>query len=297
MKGFIARYQYHLLLHFIVIIWGFTGILGKLISLPSNSLVWYRMLIAFFGIGVYLFTSGIQVKPKPSNVAKYFVVGLVVALHWVTFFQSIKVSNVSIALACLSSTTLFVAFLEPLIYKRKIVLYEVILGLCVIIGLSLIFSFETQYKQGIILALISAFLAATFGTLNGVLVRNDRPRVISFYEMLGGFLGITVYFLVTNQWQVFTSIPAIQDMGNLLILGLVCTAFAFVASVEVLKVLSPYTVTISINMEPIYAIILALLFFGDEEKMTSGFYAGAALILGTIFTNAYLKRIQRMRKK
>lgn len=297
MKGFIARYQYHLLLHFIVIIWGFTGILGKLISLPSNSLVWYRMLIAFFGIGVYLFTSGIQVKPKPSNVAKYFVVGLVVALHWVTFFQSIKVSNVSIALACLSSTTLFVAFLEPLIYKRKIVLYEVILGLCVIIGLSLIFSFETQYKQGIILALISAFLAATFGTLNGVLVRNDRPRVISFYEMLGGFLGITVYFLVTNQWQVFTSIPAIQDMGNLLILGLVCTAFAFVASVKVLKVLSPYTVTISINMEPIYAIILALLFFGDEEKMTSGFYAGAALILGTIFTNAYLKRIQRMRKK
>lgn len=297
MKGFIARYQYHLLLHFIVIIWGFTGILGKLISLPANSLVWYRMLIAFFGIGVYLFTSGIQVKPKPSNVAKYFVVGLVVALHWVTFFQSIKVSNVSIALACLSSTTLFVAFLEPLIYKRKIVLYEVILGLCVIIGLSLIFSFETQYKQGIILALISAFLAATFGTLNGVLVRNDRPRVISFYEMLGGVLGITVYFLVTNQWQVFTSIPAIKDMGYLLILGLVCTAFAFVASVEVLKVLSPYTVTISINMEPIYAIILALLFFGDEEKMTSGFYAGAALILGTIFTNAYLKRIQRMRKK
>ena len=295
MKNLLHQYRHHILLHFIVLIWGFTGILGKLISLPSQPLVWYRMLIASIGIGIYIFTAGLLQKPKSKNVFIYIAVGFVVAAHWITFFESIKVSTVSIALACLSSTTLFVAFLEPFFYKRKIVLYEVLLGVAVIIGLSLIFNFEPDYKLGILLAITSAFLAALFGTVNGLFVRNDKPRVISFYEMLGGFIAITIYFLVTANFQVFTTIPTSMDIIYLLILGLVCTAFAFVASVEVLKVLSPFTVTISINMEPVYAIILALLIFGEEEKMTTGFYFGAGLILATIFTNAFLK--SQMKKR
>lgn len=251
------------------------------------------MLIASIGIGIYIFTAGLLQKPKTKSVFIYIAVGFVVAAHWITFFESIKVSTVSIALACLSSTTLFVAFLEPLFYKRKVVTYEVLLGLAVIVGLGLIFNFEPDYKLGIFLAITSAFLAAVFGTVNGVFVRNDKPRVISFYEMLGGFIGITFYFIVTANAEVFTTIPSKADIIYLLILGLVCTAFAFVASVEVLKFLSPFTVTISINMEPVYAIVLALIIFGEEEKMTGGFYLGAGLILATIFTNAYLKSKKR----
>lgn len=295
MKNFLTQYRNHLLLHFIILIWGFTGILGKLITLPSGPLVWYRMLIACAGIGVYLFVSGPKQIPKIKNMLLYILVGFVVAAHWITFFESIKVSTVSIALACLSSTTLFVAFLEPIFYKRKIVWHEVLLGLVVIIGLGLIFNFEPKYHLGIGLAILSAFLAAVFGTVNGILVRNDKSKIISFYEMLGGVIGITIYFLSSQKFEVFTTLPTFADLIYLLILGLICTAFAFVVSVEVLKYLSPFTVTISINMEPIYAIILALLFFGEEEKMTVGFYLGAGLILATIFTNAYLKAQKRKR--
>lgn len=297
MNSFIDKYKNHLLLHFIVLIWGFTGILGKVITLNSSVLVWYRMLIAFCGIGIYIAFSSIKFTFSFKKTLKYIVVGFVVAGHWVFFFEAVKVSNVSVTLACLSSTTLFVSFIEPLFYKRKIIPYEVFLGALVIIGLTLIFNFEPEYRLGIIYALIAAFLAATFGTLNGVLVKNDRPRIISFYEMLGGVLGISVYLLITGGIHTVFEFPQGLDLLYLLILGLICTAFAFVVSVEVLKYLSPYTVSISINMEPIYAIILALIFFGDDEKMGLGFYSGALIILSTIFANAWLKARKRKLEK
>lgn len=289
MTNFLTKYTNHILLHFIVLIWGFTGILGKLITLDSDILVGYRMLIALFGILAYLLiTRSWRFILKSFNY-KYVIVGLVVAAHWICFFESIKVSNVSVALATISSTTLFVAFIEPIFYKRKVKLYEVVLGVFVIFGLGLIFKFEPEYHLGIILSLMAALLAAIFGTINGLFVKNNQPSVISLYEMFGGVIGVVGYLWVENNFDN-VQIPNAMDSMYLVVLGLICTAFAFVVSVKILKTISPYTASISINMEPIYAILLALWIFGEEERMTGGFYLGALIIMVTIFGNAWLKR-------
>lgn len=286
--NFITKYKNHLLLHFIVLIWGFTGILGKVITIDSTALVWYRMSIALVGILVFIVVKQNFKSLRKAFKMKFIFIGFVVAAHWICFFEAIKVSNVSVTLACLSSASLFVAVLEPLFYKRKIIFYEVLLGALVIVGLGMIFNFEPQYSLGIVLAIASAFFAAIFSTVNGLFVREASPSIISFYEMVGGVVGISLYLLIM-QPENGIPIPSQTDLIYLLILGLICTAFAFVISVEVLKTLSPFTSSISINMEPVYAIFLALFFFGDSEKMTVGFYSGALLIFLTILSNAWFK--------
>jgi len=283
-----------LLLHGIVLIWGFTGILGKLISLDAYSIVWYRMIIAFVGLGMYLLLTRFPMQESPTNKLKFLAVGLVVAVHWILFFEAIKVSTVSVALATMSSATLFTSMLEPIFFKRKIIPYEIIFGLLVIAGLVLIFNVETQYQLGIVLSLASAFCASLFTTINGTFVnKGSKPRIITLYEMLGGALGISLYFIIQGQWQVWQTMPSLSDFMYLLVLGLICTSLAFVVSVEVMKHVSPFTVSISINMEPIYSIIMALLIFGEDEQMSPGFYAGAFLILATILVNAWLKKRKR----
>tara|TARA_X000000950_G_C13870486_1_gene642652 strand:- start:1007 stop:1921 length:915 start_codon:yes stop_codon:yes gene_type:complete len=284
------NYSYHIALHAVVFIWGFTGILGKVIEIPYYAIVWYRMFFAALGLLAYFVLSANAVKVTPLKALRMLAVGFIVAAHWATFFQALKVSNVTVVLTTIASTSLFVAFLEPLFFKRRINVYEVLFGLVVIVGLYLIFSFESQYRLGVILALTSAFLAALFGTLNGLLIRESTASQITFYEMLGGLIGITLYTLLFENFAWTDFQPAPLDIVYLLVLGLLCTALAFVVSVEVMKKLSPFTVSISINMEPIYAIILALLFFGDSEKMTPGFYLGALLIMGTLIANGIIKR-------
>lgn len=284
----------HLLLHLVILIWGFTGILGKVISLPSVDIVWYRMFIAFTGILIWLKVVKFDTRVSTKSAIKFLGVGLVVAAHWVAFFYAIKVSTVSVALATLASATLFTSFLEPLFFKKRIVFYEVVFGVCVIAGLLLIFNFETQYALGISIALLSAFLASVFTVINGKLVsEGEKPRVMTLYEMLGGFAGITIYYIATGDFSVLENLPAVSDIFYLLILGLICTAFAFLVSINVMRFLSPFTVSISINMEPVYSIVLALLIFGDDERMSVGFYAGAGLIMATILINAGLKRYRK----
>lgn len=291
-----SDFKEHLLLHLIILIWGFTGILGKVIELPSFDIVWYRMAIAFVGILIWLKAINFNMRASAKSVLKFLGVGLVVAAHWITFFYAIKVSTVSVALATLASATLFTSFLEPLFFKKRIVFYEVIFGVCVIAGLILIFNFETQYALGIAVALLSAFLASVFTVINGKLVsEGEKPRIMTLYEMLGGFTGITLYYLITGNNSILENLPALSDVFYLVILGLICTAFAFLVSIDVMRVLSPFTVSISINMEPVYSIVLALIIFGDDERMSVGFYAGAALIMVTILINAAVKR--RLRKK
>jgi drug/metabolite transporter (DMT)-like permease len=285
----IQKYKNYLALHAIVFLWGFTGILGKLITLPSISIVWWRMFIASIGILVFVALTKRKLKTSVLNGAKYIATGLVTALHWVFFFEAIKVSNVSIALTSLASVSLFVALLEPLLFKRKILPYEVILGCCTILGLGIIFQAETTYALGITFGIISAFLAAVFSTLNGTFVRNDKPTLITTYEMIGGTIGITVYFALSDDFESFV-IPAGIDWIWLLILGLVCTSMAFVVSIEVLKELSPFTASMSINLEPIYSIIFALLIFQDDEYMSPLFYLGAVIVIGNIFLNGVIKR-------
>lgn len=287
--NFLERYKHHISLHAIILIWGFTGILGKVISIPYYSIVIYRMGIAFLALLIYFLVSKKEFEKSIKRIVTFILVGIIVGIHWATFFQALKVSNVSVTLTTLASASFFVSFIEPLIFRRRIIWYEVFFGLLVIFGLYLIFSFEAEYKLGIILALISAFTAALFSVINGRLIHHAKAGQITMYEMLGGVIGISIYTFFFENVEVGAFSPSAMDVFYLLILGIICTAVAFVVSVEVMKVLSPYTVSISINMEPVYAIILALMFFGESEKMTLGFYLGAILILSTVIGNGILK--------
>jgi drug/metabolite transporter (DMT)-like permease len=285
-----------LLLHLIVFIFGFTGILGKLITLPATQLVWLRMLIGFFGIGLYMLISKNKFSVSKKQFWQYLGVGVIIAMHWIAFFESIKVSTISIALVCLSTATLFTALLEPLLFGRKIKGYEIMLGIVVIIGLFAIFKFEFQYKWGILLSVVCAFLASLFNVINGRLTKNESPSTISFYEMLGGSIILTLFFGLSQPEMFQLSNISNSDWGFLLLLGIVCTSFAFVAGVLIMRQITPFTVALSINLEPIYGILLALIIFGEEEKMSSGFYLGAGIILSAVIGNAYLKRRERKLK-
>lgn len=276
-------------LHFIVFVWGFTAVLGALITLDALPLVWFRMSIAVGLIILYAAFTKTRLRVPIKTLIGFLFAGLVIAMHWFTFFQAIKVSNVSVTLACLSTGAFFTSLLEPIFFGRKVILYEVLFGLVVIAGLYMIFHFEGNYLNGILLALTSAFLSATFSIINGKYAPVYDSVVISFYELLGGVFFFSLYLLFSGSFtmEFFTVSPS--DWMWLFILGSFCTAYAFIASVHVMKHLSPYTVMLTINMEPIYGIILALLVFNDKEKMSGWFYIGAAIILTTVILNGILK--------
>lgn len=285
----------YLQLHLIVFIWGFTAILGELISLDALPLVWFRMSMAVGFIFLFMISKKSKFVVPRKTLFIFFFLGLVIALHWLTFFKAIKVSNVSVTLACLSTGAFFASFLEPILYRRKVIWYEVVFGLVVIGGLYIIFNVEGDYYLGIILALISAFLSALFSVVNSKYAKMYDSTVISFYELLGGVLCFSVYLLFTNNFsQDFFTLKT-SDWLYLLLLSSVCTAYAFITSVKVMKFISPYTVMLTINLEPVYGIILALLIFKEKEKMSPAFYFGAVIILSTVILNGIIK--YRMRNK
>ncbi|MFC3197903.1 DMT family transporter [Parapedobacter deserti] len=271
-----------LILHLTVIVWGFTGILGNLISMSAIHLVWYRVLIAFASLAVYFWIRQQSFAVSRQEFIRFFLTGGVVGLHWVFFFGSIKASTVSVALVCLSSATLFTALIEPLFYRRRISTMEVLVGLLIIVGICLIFRFESRYVHGIVLGLLAALSAALFATINSKLVKASGATVISFYEMLGAWVWISGFMLVT-EGSVRAMGATMTDWLYLLLLGTVCTSGAYVAAVSVMKEISAFRVALASNMEPIYGIVLAWLFFGQREKMSAGFYAGAIIILGAVF--------------
>lgn len=282
-------------LHLTVLIWGFTGILGVLIQVSALHLVWYRVLIASLSLLIYFIIKRKSVKITKRQFVQYILTGGLVGLHWVLFFESIKISTVSVALVCLSSITLFTAFLEPIIKKQKIAGIDIFAGLAIILGIYLIFAFETSYMLGIIYGIIAAFCACIFAIINSNLVKEASAPVISFYEMLGAFFWISLYMLFADRFDEGL-ILANSDIVYLLILGTVCTATAYVLAVAVMKELSAFTVALATNLEPIYGIILALLFFGASEKMSLGFYTGAAIVLGTVLLYPYIKKKYEKRK-
>lgn len=277
-------------LHFIVFLWGFTGVLGALISLEALQLVFYRMGFAIVALWIWAFFRKKDVRVTPIQLGKYLLAGGIIAIHWVTFFHAIKISNVSVTLACMSSAAVFVSILEPIFYRRKLRLQEILLSLLGVAGLFLIFQFEGDYREGILVALFSAFLAALFSTLNGKFVQNDKAEKISIYELSGGWLLLTLFLAATGELN--SGLPSLVglDILWLLILGTICTAYAFIVSVDVMKELSPFTVTLTINLEPVYGIILALLVFKQEESMTAYFYFGTLIILASVVLNGILKK-------
>jgi drug/metabolite transporter (DMT)-like permease len=279
----------YLHLHLIVFIWGFTAVLGALISLDALPLVWYRMVLAVFFILCYVVYNKVQLQIPKKILLQLLFAGIVIALHWFTFFRAIKVSNVSVTLACLSTGAFFTSFLEPILYGRKIIWYEVFFGVIVIVGLSIIFRVESQYIEGILLGLSSAFLSALFSVYNSKFAKVYNPTLISFYELTGGIIFFSLLLLGTNSFSTsFFNISA-SDWMYLAILSSLCTAYAFIASVKVMRFLSPYTVMLTINLEPIYGIILAVLVFHEKEKMSPQFYLGAVIILVTVITNGIVK--------
>lgn len=281
----------YLLLHLIVFIWGWTAILGKTITLPAVKLVWLRLPIALIGIIIYLLIRRKPIGAAPKNAFKYLAIGLIVALHWICFYSAIKESNVSVTLACFSIGSLFTALIEPIFLKRKIRLYEIVFGLMVAAALMLIFQVETQYQWGIFLGVMAALTSSIFGVLNGFMVqRGHNGTHISLYEMLGGFLGMTVFVLIAKPWIGPYFEMSGHDLFYLIILGIAATAVPFLISLSILKTISPYTISLTLNLETLYGIVFAYFIFHEEKQLTGMFYIGATIILSTVFLNAYIKK-------
>lgn len=271
-----------LILHFTVFIWGFTGILGKLISITAVELVWYRVIIASVSLLLYFNIGRKNFKINRKTFLQLVATGGLVGGHWILFFAAIKLSTVSVTLVCISSITLFTAIFEPLINKKRISKLEIISGILIIVGIFLIFEFEVQYTKGIILSLVCAMFASLFSIINSRMVKKTEAPVIAFYELTGAFVWITLYLLFTGGFGAWLILkPA--DIGYLVILGSVCTALAYVAGVSVMREFSAFKVALITNLEPVYGIILAFIFFNDMKELRPGFWVGALIILSTIF--------------
>jgi drug/metabolite transporter (DMT)-like permease len=279
----------YLKLHFIVFIWGFTAVLGALITVREASLVWYRMGLAGVFLVLYLLYKKQSLRLPLKSVVKLVLVGFLIAIHWIYFFKAINVSNVAITLAMFSMGAFFASILEPLIYKRKMLWYEVLFGLIIIAGLFTIMQVEMKYLEGILYALFSVFIGVLFTLFNGKLIQQHDSTVITVYEFFAGFLFVSIYLLFDGKFNAqFFEISG-TDWLLILLLASICTAYAFTASVHVMKRLSPYTVMLTTNLEPVYGIVLAYFIVGEDEKMSTPFYIGSALILVTVILNGVIK--------
>ncbi|MGN6398049.1 MAG: DMT family transporter [Mucilaginibacter sp.] len=286
-----------LILHFTVFIWGFTGILGALISISAVSLVWYRVLIASASLFLYFKVNKTGLSLGWKSFFQLIFTGALVGGHWILFFASIKLSTVPVTLVCLSSITLFTAIFEPLINKSRISRLQILAGILIILGIATIFKFESRYTKGIETGLLSAVCASLFSIINSRQVKKFEAPFIAFYELSGALLWITIYLLFTGGFNEFMILKG-ADIGYLLILGTVCTSLAYVAGVSVMRELSAFRVALITNLEPIYGIILSFIFFRDMNKMTAGFWVGAVILLSTIFLYPVAqKQVARRRTK
>jgi drug/metabolite transporter (DMT)-like permease len=283
------EYKYQIWLHIAVFIFGTTGVLGKLISLGSHALVWYRLLIALVALALVFGIAKRRLAVDSRSALILLGVGLVLGVHWLTFFEAIKRSNVSVSMVCFSSVALFTSFIEPILFRRRILWSEPLIGVGIVVGLYLVFRFEFEFAAGMILSGISAALAALFTVLNGLLVRKLDPKVMTVYELLGAFFLVSACLGVLGLVEPQNMLPSLADLLWLAILGVVCTAFSFMLSVHLIRRITPYSFVMAINLEPIYAILLALVIWPESETMSSEFYNGAVFIVAMIFLNSYLK--------
>ncbi|KUJ50249.1 DMT family transporter [Chryseobacterium sp. JAH] len=276
-------------LHLIVFLWGFTAILGKLITANAQILVFYRMLFA----SLFLFVFIRVFKKESIRVSKKLflqlaAIGFFMALHWLCFFYSIKVSNVSIALSCLSLSTLFAAILEPLVFKRKVDISEVVMGIVIVACILLIFKTEFQYKEGIFFGILCAVFGTIFSVFNGKMFGKTSPGNIIFYEIFSGWLILTIFYLLSGQIFSMNEINY-SDLALICLLASVFTAFPMLESVKLMKYISPFTLILTVNLEPVYGIILAFFIFGESEHMSPVFYVASIVMILAIVVNALIK--------
>jgi len=270
-------------LHIAVFLAGFTGVLGRRISLDASLLVWYRLLITVITLPVLFIGNGYFPKVSSNQLLKIFGVGAIVALHWVSFYSSIKHSNISIALVCFSTLGFFSSILEPVLLNKRIAIIEVLLGTLAMVGVYLIFHFDTRYETGIIYGIVSAILAALFTVLNKSLLKKNDAKTVTFYELTGGFLILSIILPAYLQIvSVPFSLPVGWDWFWLLVLSWLCTVLAFYLSISALKKVSPFTVNLSYNLEPVYGIILAFVIYQENKNLSSTFYFGLFLIISAV---------------
>jgi len=279
-------------LHLMVVILGLTGVFGKLISLSAIHLVWYRMGIAFISIAIFLAFKKQLFSVSKKDFIGLLGVGALVTFHWLCFFESIKVSTVSVAVVCLATSSLFSALIEPFFFKRKLLLYEVIMGVVVVVALAFIMGTETKYFWGYFYGILAAFLATLFTLFNAKYINKVGAAKITMIEMLSGVIIISCILFFQQDYTVFTNKISITDLTYLILLGTLCTAMVFVWLTEIMRHITPYSLIMAINLEPIYSIILALIIFGDNELMSSSFYLGSCAIIGIVFLDGYLKNKQ-----
>jgi len=282
-------------MHLIIFMWGFTGILGKLIHLDSLVIVWHRVLIAFSALGLYLLIKKTPIKLTSwKSFIKIMCVGIIVAIHWITFYKSIQLSTASLGILCLSTTTLHVTWLEPLVMRRPFQFMEFLLGFVVIFGIYFVSSdFKPHEYEALIYGLISAICAALFSVFNAKLAEEIPTPTITLIEMITGFVFITIVFAVQGKLTTDLFTMTQSDFLWLLFLGILCTSFAFLVTIEIVKKLGAFTVSLSINLEPIYTILLAIFILNEHTLLNSNFYIGASIIIFVVALNAWLKNKQK----
>jgi len=271
-------------LHLAVILAGFTGILGRLITLNEGLLVWYRLMFSAITLWIFFGMQGRIQKISLNKIAAITGVGFIAALHWVTFYGSIKYANVSVALVCFSAIGFFTAIFEPIVLRKKPVIPEILLGLLMVAGIYIIFHFDNRYETGIIIGMISALLGALFPILNRQLLKTVSVETLTTYELSGGFITLSVLLpFYLGKFPPDHFWPTLPDLGWLLFLAWFCTVWAFQLSAHALKHISAFTVNLTYNLEPAYGILLAFLVFRENKNLNLNFYLGLSLILLGVF--------------
>ncbi|HWY13213.1 MAG TPA: DMT family transporter [Bacteroidia bacterium] len=281
--------KHQLLLHFIVLIWGFSPILGRFITCSTMQLVWFRILFTQALITTYIIFTKTNLKVNFKTLLKLAGIGIVIAMHWLCFYGAIKASNVSVTMAAFSTLTLFTALIEPLILKRKVLWYELLIGLIIIGAICLIFSVEITFWQGIILGILAAFTGAIFSVCNSLMIKETNSTTISYIELWFAVIGLSIYLGCTGGFTNEFFVLNDQAILGLILLAGICTAFPFIASVNLMKHLSPYTINLTVNLETVYGIVLAIFIYKENKELSLTFYIGVMIILLAVFSNAYLK--------
>lgn len=281
-------------MHIAVLLAGFTGIFGKLITLNEGLLVWYRVFFSF--IWLFFILKLFKINTAISNKEKFGIarVGMLITIHWVFFYGSIKYSNISIGVVCYSLTSFFTAVFGPIINRRRVIYSELLLSFLTLFGIALIFHFDSSYQLGIILGVISSAFAALYTIYNERLVRRFDSKLINYYQMIGGTIGLGLLMPVyLHYFPVATLLPGLMDTIYLLLLALFCTVGLYVLFAESLKRIPAFTVNLSFNLEPIYSIIMAFLFFGEGKEVNGSFYLGLLFVAASVVLQTVISMKRR----
>lgn len=289
-----AASQDYLKLHFIVFLWGFSAILGKLVTVTALELVLFRALFAAAGMAIVIWMYRGTFKVNATDLIRLLLIGSIVAVHWVAFFGSARVANVSVSLVGFATNSLWTALLEPWYNKTRVKKYELVLGSLVIAGLYVIFSFDFEYKLGLLYGVFAGLTAAIFSVFNSRLVKRISPRAITFYEMIGAFLTLTIFVIIHNQAadseDAFGLSPTAMDLFYIAVLAVACSVYAYSVAIELMKRISVFMIQLTLNLEPVYGIIMAVIIFGQQERMNLNFYIGTVIILGAVLTYPLLRK-------